>query len=78
MRHAEFEGSSDKAGRHSFSLLQPLCNFSVEHKVKLQIRFIERKPGSVVGTKLDTTLPHAVFVGIATGKSQQQSWKRIR
>ncbi len=37
-------GSSDRAGCHGFSRLQPLCNLSVEHKMKLQIRFIKHTP----------------------------------
>ena len=72
------DGSSDRAGCHAFSRLQPLCNLSVEHKMKMQIRFINHTPSSAVHTKLDATLPHAVFIGLATGEGQQKSWKGIR
>ena len=72
------EGLSDRAGCSGVSHLQPLCNFRVEHKMKVQIRFINHTPSAVVRTKLDTALTHAVFVGVSTGKVQQKRWKGIR
>ena len=46
--------------------------------MKSDIGFAKHVPSSLVGTKLDSTLPDTVFVGIATGKFQQKSWKGIR
>jgi hypothetical protein len=55
--------------RLGFLLLQPLCNFSVEHDVELHIGFIKHPPNAImVRTKLHTTLTDVVFVGIAAGK----------
>ena len=46
--------------------------------MKPDIGFTKHVPRSVVGTKLDSTLPDPVFIGIATGKLQLKSWKGIR
>ena len=71
-------GVNNRLTRHGLSCLQPRCNFSVKHKVKAHIGFIKHAPSFLARTKLDTTLTHAVFVGIATGKVQPKGWKGIR
>ena len=60
------------------SFLQPLCDFSAEYKMKSHIRFTQHLPCPVVGTKLDATLTHAVFVRITAGEGQEKGWKGIR
>ena len=45
--------------------------------MKLNVTFFQQAPSSLIRTKFDVPLTHAVFVEAATGKGQVQRWKRV-